>query len=210
LGELRLSRVFINLLMADLVTLSDYKEAEGISSPKDDLRISRIIPSISQLVKTYCGNTIVDFYSSNKIEDFDVYWDTYAVQLTESPVVSVVTVQERGGYDEPYATLTTGAYEYYLDTRTDSIVRTNESGGRLNWKQGVASVRVTYKAGYASTPQDLRLAVFDLITYYLRDEHKERRTLGGATIQNQSSTTQRDNVAFPDHIKRVLDLYKNF
>jgi hypothetical protein len=174
------------------------------------LRISRIIPSISQLVKTYCGNTIVDFYSSNKIEDFDVYWDTYAVQLTESPVVSVVTVQERGGYDEPYATLTTGAYEYYLDTRTDSIVRTNESGGRLNWKQGVASVRVTYKAGYASTPQDLRLAVFDLITYYLRDEHKERRTLGGATIQNQSSTTQRDNVAFPDHIKRVLDLYKNF
>jgi len=196
--------------MADLVTLSDYKEAEGISSPKDDLRISRIIPSISQLVKTYCGNTIVDFYSSNKIEDFDVYWDTYAVQLTESPVVSVVTVQERGGYDESYATLTTGAYEYYLDTRTDSIVRTNESGGRLNWKQGVASVRVTYRAGYASTPQDLRLAVFDLITYYLRDEHKERRTLGGATIQNQSSTTQRDNVAFPDHIKRVLDLYKNF
>ncbi len=196
--------------MADLVTLSDYKEAEGISSPKDDLRISRIIPSVSQLVKTYCGNTIVDFYSNNKIEEFDVYWDTYAVQLTESPVVSIVTVQERGGYDEAYATLTTGAYEYYLDTRTDSVVRTNESGGRLNWKQGVGAVKVTYRAGYASTPQDLRLAVFDLITYYLRDEHKERRTLGGATIQNQSSTTQRDNVAFPDHIKRVLDLYKNF
>ena len=196
--------------MADLVTLSDYKEAEGISSPKDDLRISRIIPSVSQLVKTYCGNTIVDFYSNNKIEEFDVYWDTYAVQLTESPVVSIVTVQERGGYDEAYATLTTGAHEYYLDTRTDSVVRTNESGGRLNWKQGVGAVKVTYRAGYASTPQDLRLAVFDLITYYLRDEHKERRTLGGATIQNQSSTTQRDNVAFPDHIKLVLDLYKNF
>ena len=210
MGELRLSRVFTNLLMADLVTLSDYKEAEGISSPKDALRISRIIPSVSQLVKTYCGNTIVDFYSNNKIEEFDVYWDTYAVQLTESPVVSIVTVQERGGYDEAYATLTTGAYEYYLDTRTDSVVRTNESGGRLNWKQGVGAVKVTYRAGYASTPQDLRLAVFDLITYYLRDEHKERRTLGGATIQNQSSTTQRDNVAFPDHIKRVLDLYKNF
>ena len=73
------------------------------------MRISRIIPSVSQLVKTYCGNTIVDFYSNNKIEEFDVYWDTYAVQLTESPVVSIVTVQERGGYDEAYATLTTGA-----------------------------------------------------------------------------------------------------
>ena len=196
--------------MADLITLSDYKDIEGIGSPKEDLRISRIIPSVSELVKTYCGNSFVDFYSSNKVEDFDIYWDTFAVQLTESPIVSVVTVQERGGYDQSYTTLTTGAYQYYLDTSTDSIIRTNESGSRLNWKHGVGAVKVTYKAGYASVPKDLLLAIIDLITYYLKDEHKERRTLGGASIQNQSSSTQRDNVAFPDHIKRVLDLYKNF
>jgi len=210
LGELRLPPVFTNLLMADLITLSDYKDMEGINGPKEDLRISRLIPSVSELVKTYCGNSFVDFHSSDKIEDFDIYWDTYAVQLTESPIVSITTVQERGGYDQSYNTLTTGAYEYYLDSRTDSVVRTNKSGSRLNWSQGVAAVRVTYKAGYSEVPSDLKLAVADLITYYLKDEHKERRTLGGASIQNQSSTTQRDNVAFPDHIKRVLDLYKNF
>ena len=196
--------------MSNLITLADYKDAEGIQSPKDDLRINSLIPSISQLVKTYCGNSIVDFYSSNKIEDFDIYWETFAVHLTESPIVDVVSVQERGSYDEAYTTLTTGAHEYYLDTRTDSIVRTNSSGSRLNWKQGVGAVRVTYKAGYASTPEDLKLAVSDLITYYLKDEHKERRTLGAASIQNTASTSQRNNVAFPDHIKRVLDLYKNF
>ncbi len=196
--------------MSNLVTLTEYKEAEGIANPKEDLRLQTLIPSISQLVKTYCGNSIIDFYSSNKVEDFDIYWETFAVQLTESPIVDVVSVQERGSYDEAYTTLTTGAHEYYLDTRTDSIIRTNNSGGRINWKHGVGAVRVTYKAGYASTPEDLKLAVFDLITYYLRDEHKERRTLGGASIQNQPSTSQRNNVAFPDHIKRVLDLYKNF
>ena len=196
--------------MADLVTLSDYKDAEGIGSPKDDLRISRIIPSVSELVKTYCANTFVDFVSSDKTEEFDIYWDTYAVQLTESPVISITSVQERSGYDQSYTTLTTGAYEFYLDKRTDSVIRTNESGSRLNWKHGVGAVKVVYRAGYSSTPNDLKLAVFDLVTYYLKDEHKERRTLGGASIQNQSSSTQRDNVAFPDHIKRVLDLYKNF
>ena len=196
--------------MADLVTLSDYKDAEGIGSPKDDLRISRIIPSVSELVKTYCANTFVDFVSSDKTEEFDIYWDTFAVQLTESPVISITSVQERSGYDQSYTTLTTGAYEFYLDKRTDSVIRTNESGARLNWKQGVGAVKVVYRAGYSSTPEDLKLAVFDLVTYYLKDEHKERRTLGGASIQNQSSSTQRDNVAFPDHIKRVLDLYKNF
>ena len=210
MGELRLSQVFTNLLMSDLVTLTDYKDAEGISNPKEDLRISRIIPSVSQLVKTYCGNSIVDFYSSNKVEDFDIYWETFAVQLTESPIVDVVSVQERGSYDEAYTTLTTTAHEYYLDTRTDSIIRTNNSGGRLNWKHGVGAVRITYKAGYASTPEDLKLAITDLITYYLKDEHKQRQTIAGASIQNQTSTSQRNNVAFPDHIKRVLDLYKNF
>ena len=210
MGGLRPSRVFINLLMSNLVTLTEYKEAEGIANPKEDLRLQTLIPSISQLVKTYCGNSIIDFYSSNKVEDFDIYWETFAVQLTESPIVDVVSVQERGSYDEAYTTLTTGAHEYYLDTRTDSIIRTNNSGGRLNWKHGVGAVRVVYRAGYSSTPSDLKLAIFDLITYYLKDEHKERRTLGGASIQNTASTSQRDNVAFPDHIKRVLDLYKNF
>ena len=194
--------------MADLVTLQDYKDAEGIQNPKEDQRIQALVSPVSELVKTYCGTSFVDFYSNNKIEDFDIYWDTPAVQLTECPVNSIVTVQERDGYDQSYTTLTTGAYEYYFDTRTDSIVRTNESGKRLNWKHGVGAVKITYRAGYSSTPADLRLAVFDLITYYLRDEHKERRTLGGASIQNQSSTSQRNNVAFPDHIKRVLDLYK--
>lgn len=196
--------------MANLITLADYKDSEGIQSPKDDLRINSLIPSVSQLVKTYCGNSIVDFYSSNKEEDFDIYWDTFAVQLTESPVNTIVSVQERSGYDQAYNTLTTTSHEYYLDSRTDSIIRTNQSGGRLNWHHGVGAVKITYTAGYASTPEDLKLAVFDLITYYLRDEHKERRTLGGASIQNQPSTSQRNNVAFPDHIKRVLDLYKNF
>ena len=47
--------------MADLITLASYKEAEGLSTPKEDLRINALIPSVSQLVKTYCGNSIVDF-----------------------------------------------------------------------------------------------------------------------------------------------------
>ena len=196
--------------MADLVTLEDYKDAEGITTTKDDTRLSSLIVSVSQLVKTYCGNSIIDFYSTNKTETFNIDWDTPIVQLTESPVVEVSLVQERDWYSSSYVTLTTGAYEYFLDTATDSVIRTREQGTHKNWKRGVAAVKVTYKAGYASTPEDLKLAVSDLITYYHKDEHKQRRTIAGASIQNETSTSQRNNVAFPDHIKRVLDLYKNF
>ena len=196
--------------MANLITLAEYKEAEGLQSAKDDLQINSLITSVSQLVKTYCGNSIIDFYSSNKTETFNIDYETYAVQLTESPVVSIVSVETRGTYREAYAAITTTAQEYFLDEKTDSIIRTNSGNSYRNWPRGPGAVRVVYKAGYASTPADLKLAVFDLITYYLKNEHKQRQTIAGASIQNQASTSQRNNVAFPDHIKRVLDLYKNF
>ena len=196
--------------MADLITLQQYKTAEGITQPKDDARLNVLIPSVSELVKTYCGNTFVDYYSSNKTEYFDVNWGTHIVQLTESPVNAIVSVQERTSYSDSYTTLTTGAYEYYLNTQTDSILRTIGSGKFKNWPEGVGAVKVVYTAGYSAVPSDLKLAVLDLITYYLKDEHKQRQTIAGASIQNQASTSQANNVSFPDHIKRVLDLYKNF
>ena len=193
--------------MTDLVTLAEYKEAEGISSPKEDLRLATLVPSVRQLVKTYCGNSIIDHYSTNKVEEFNVDWNTHIIQLTESPVNTIVSVEKRDSFSSSYTTVPTT--DYHLDTKTDSVLYVNGSTYK-NWPHGAAAVKITYTAGYSETPADLKLAVFDLITYYLKDEHKERRTLGGASIQNQSSSSQRDNVAFPDHIKRVLDLYKNF
>ena len=196
--------------MADLITLEEYKDAENINTTKDDTRLSALIVSVSQLVKTYCANSIIDFYSTNKTETFNIDWNSHIVQLTESPIVEVSLVQERDSYQESYTTLTTTAHEYFLDEKTDSIIRTNAGNTYKNWPRGAGAVKVIYKAGYASTPADLKLAVFDLITYYHKDEHKQRQTIAGASIQNQTSTSQRNNVAFPDHIKRVLDLYKNF
>ena len=196
--------------MADLVTLEEYKDAENINTTKDDTRLSALIVSVSQLVKTYCANSIIDFYSTNKTETFNIDWNSHIVQLTESPIVEVSLVQIRGTYREAYTTLTTTAHEYFLDEKTDSIIRTNAGNTYKNWPRGAGAVKVIYKAGYASTPADLKLAVIDLITYYHKDEHKQRRTIAGASIQNETSTSQRNNVAFPDHIKRVLDLYKNF
>jgi len=193
--------------MADLITLAEYKEAEGIASPKEDLRLTTLLPSVSQLVKTYCGNSIIDYYSTNKVETFNIDWGTHIVQLTESPVNTIVSVEKRDSVTESYTTVPTT--DYYLDTTTDSVLYVTGSTYK-HWPMGAGAVKVTYTAGYSACPSDLKLAVVDLITYYLKDEHKERRTLGGASIQNQSTSSVRDSVAFPDHIKRVLDMYKNF
>ena len=196
--------------MANLVTLNEYKDSKGVTTPKDDVRLNSLITSVSQLVKTYCGNSIIDYYSSAKTEYLNVNWATHIVQLTESPVNTITSVEERSGYGQSYVTHTTGNYEYYLDEATDSLYRTTNGSNYKNWPQGPGAVKVVYTAGYPSTPEDLKLAVFDMVTYYFKEEHKERMTIAGASLQNQGSSSLSNNVSFPDHIKRVLDLYKNF
>jgi hypothetical protein len=195
--------------MANLITVQEYKNAEGINGQKEDQRLDIIVPQVSDLAKKYCGTSFIDHYSSAKTETFtirDKYTSTIIV--SESPLVAVNSVKERTGYGETYQTLTTGNYEYYVDTASDSIIRTTNSGGEKYWASGVGSVQIEYTAGYSATPADLKLALFDLVTYYLKDEHKERRTIAGATLQNQGTSGVRDNTDFPDHIKRVLDLYR--
>ncbi|MDA9581396.1 hypothetical protein N9R80_00230 [bacterium] len=164
---------------------------------------------MSQLVRTYCANGITTYHTSAKTETLSVNWASNIVQLTESPLVGVTSVKERENLSDSYTTLVENT-DYYVDYSTDSIYRVSSSGSARNWANGPGAVQVVYNAGYENCPADLELAVIDLITYYVKDEHKARQTIAGASIQNQSSSSQRNNVAFPDHIKRVLDLYKNF
>ena len=195
--------------MADLITVNEYKDAEGLRGEKDDDRLAVIVPQVSDLVKKYCGISFLDYYSSDKVETFTIRDNhTSTIIVSESPLVSVTKVEEREGYSDSYTELTTAKYEYYADTEDDAIIRTNENGNEISWKKGVGSVKITYRAGYASTPKDLQLALFDLVNYYIKDEHKERRSLGGAVQQNQGTSGIRSSSDFPDHIKRVLDLYR--
>jgi hypothetical protein len=195
--------------MADLISTATYKTMTGITSTNQDTRIAPLITSVSQLVKTYCNNTFVDFVSSAKTETFNVDYNEHFVQLTETPLIAINSVSEREKPTDTYTNLTNNT-DYYADSVTDTIFRVDSGGNEKQFKSGKGAVKVVYTAGYSTLPQDLELAVMDLVTYYLKDERKQRQTIAGASLNNQTSTSQRDNVGFPDHIKRVLDLYKNF
>ena len=68
--------------MANFITLQQFKDAEGITNVRDDYKIDRIINAVNQLVKTYCGNSIIDFYSTNKVEEFNMDWSTHCLLYT--------------------------------------------------------------------------------------------------------------------------------
>lgn len=190
----------------DLISLADYKTLAGISSSSEDTKLEALIDSVSQLVKTYCGVSFIDFYSSAKTEYISNLYATHLLPLTESPVNSVSSVKERSSPTHDYTTLAVNT-DFVLDSTTDSLFRV-EGAGYKSWASGPNSVEVTYTAGYETLPKDLKLAVVDLITYYHKNEQKQRQTIAGATLQNNSTTSRSDHIGFPDHIKRVLDLYK--
>jgi hypothetical protein len=200
--------------MANLITLQQYKDFAGIQGVTEDAKINVIVPAISQAVKTYCGTSFIDYYSTNKTEYFDIK-DTYttSIMVDESPLNTVVSVEERQSQSESYVTLISensdgsGKYEYIVDTTVDSIFRTDDMNDKA-FPKGRKAVKVVYTSGYATTPEDLKLACFDLVKYYLKDERKDRLQIAGASIQNNVSTSLRENIGFPDHIKRILDFYK--
>ena len=197
--------------MADLITVDEFREIQDISTTADDILYERLISHVSSLVKTYCNSGIIDNAVSPALVDtFDIQWDTYTVQLRDGPVISVQTVKERTAYSEAYTTLvndgTDDKYEYYVDTISDSVLRTNSDGTYKNFAKGVGSVEVTYTAGYTTTPKDLQLAVADLVVYYHKNEHKERMAFVGNQIRNPHPWES--SSAWPAHIRRVLDMYK--
>jgi hypothetical protein len=189
--------------MAELVTLNEYKSYRGITGVTDDPKLNVIIPSISKLIRNYCGRSFTEYFATDKVEVFSLKIPQNVVFLEEIPIVSVTSVKELASQDEAatYTTLTSSQYK--IDTYYDAIYRI-EGSVRQDYPCGINAVEVTYKGGFASTPADLKLAIVDMITYYLKEEHKPEMNHASFTIRNDPSKPQ-----FPEHIKRVLDLYKN-
>jgi hypothetical protein len=131
--------------MADLITVTEYKDAEGLRGEKDDDRLAIIVPQVSDLVKKYCGTSFVDFFSTDKVETFSIE-DNYTstIIVSESPLTAVDKVEERATYADSYTELTTGNYEYYVDFEADAIIRTDKNGNPKPFKKGLGAVRICY------------------------------------------------------------------
>lgn len=186
--------------MPALITLADYKLYKKLTKTDSDEELGAIIASVSNLVKTYCGHSFIDYYSTPKVEIFNVKQSQHALLLNEWPVNAVSLVEYRDEYTEPYTTLANT--EYYVDTSIDTVFL--HSG---YWPEGFGAVKITYTAGYSSTPEDIKIAALDLVHHYHKEEYKERKSIGSASIDNGLSKLGTSK--WPAHIIRVLDLYRN-
>jgi len=177
-----------------LVTLAEYKAYAGIANPKEDADIELLIVKISAYVKNLCRRTFIDYASTPKVE---IHSGGFSNIITEEyPILSVNSVESSSDYGATYTAYT----DFVHDKRRDEIVCTNGI-----FPEGVNALKVTYTAGFAAIPEDLKLAVFDLITYYRKNDSSIHSTKAPGTnaVQIEYITSS----ALPIHIRRVLELY---
>lgn len=181
----------------DLITLSEYKAYVGIKSDTQDAQIKALIPRVSQLAKSYCRRSFVDYVDDSKVE---VFKGGNFLLLGEYPVISVGSVETSDDYGATYTALTPYT-DYALDLEEGIVVPT----GATEFPSKVNGYKVTYNAGFTEIPEDLKIAVLDLLTYYLKNDMavKSQRDAGSNTVQIEYITRN----TLPSHIARVFDLY---
>lgn len=182
----------------DLITKAEYKAYAGITSTNKDAEIDALIPRISALVKNYCRRTFIDYYNTVNIEYFN--GPAMYFPLKEYPVVEVVEVEISTDYGNSYASMI--EYTDYVLDKSRGVVHSTQFDG---FPERINGYKVSYKAGYAEVPEDLKLAVIDLISYYIRNDMAvhSNKAPGTNSVQVEYIST----TSLPAHIRRVLDLY---
>lgn len=179
-----------------LVTKAEYKAYAGITSTTQDALIDSLIIKVSAMVKKLCRRTFVDYVNDSKVQINNGGFKT--IILDEFPVLAVQSVEQSLDYGATYTTLVEYT-DYALDTTDDTLVCVPlDAFPRLT-----NGYKITYTAGYEELPDDLKLAVLDLITYYIRHDMavQSNKAPGTNSVQIEYVTTTN----LPAHIKRVLD-----
>ncbi len=180
-----------------LITKAEYKAYIGISSTNDDVIIDILIPKISDLIKSLCRRTFVDYVDDAVTEYFDGGSLFFAPK--EYPVITISSLETSIDYGATYVTLVEYT-DYVLNKSDDLVYYIGKEFPKL-----INGYKITYTAGFSTIPNELKLAALDLVSYYIKHDTAihSNKAPGTNSVQIEYVTTTN----LPAHIKRVLDLY---
>ena len=184
--------------MANLITRAEYKAYAGLTTPNQDVQIDSIIPGVCEFVETYCKRKFQSFISTPFTEVFS--GNTYPLVLTHHPLIAITGVEESLDYGATYSTLT--EFVSWVFDREDNTIKA--PSGRFT--SGINRYSISYTYGYVILPEDLKLAILDLVKYYMRNDmaiHSPKAP-GTNTVQLEYQAIN----SIPAHIRRILDFYR--
>lgn len=183
----------------DLISIDEYKAYAKIKSNEQDDKLNLLIPMVSELVKNYCNRRFVDWAEKEKTE---YYSDGGLVVYTaEQPIITVTSIQSKALPTETAYTELVEGVDYVIDYAKDNIFCLWGGNG---FYSGPNALKIKYTGGYTLVPEDLKLGVMDLVSFYVKNESVQRKTLNSNQIAVEFKVTS----DMPSHIKRVFDLYR--
>jgi len=181
----------------DLVSRAEYKAYAGISSTTQDDQIDFLIPKISEAVRIFCRNPLLDSQESIT----EIYDGGNSVLVPSSgPVVAISALSYSGDYGLTYTSLT--QYKDWIYVEKEQVVKCVFNSVFPLYPAGY---KLSYIAGNDGCPDGLKLGVLEFIQYYMRHEGAvhSNSAPGGNNRQIEYIT----NSKLPAAIQRIFDQY---
>ncbi len=176
------------------VELINYLEQEGHSEVEDET-LETVINGVSTFFETYCQRI---FHSTEYVEYMDGSGVRYLIP-DHFPIISVTSIYDDSAWD--------WTEDYLVDP--DDYRITNDKMTILKdgtWALGDENIKLTYTAGYAVIPDDLKLACLQQCVYEIKMQDKKQAM--GITMPDGSVSF--NTALFVPIVKTILDRYQRF
>jgi hypothetical protein len=168
--------------------------------------ITSVISQVTAYINNYCGINFENSASSNRYFDGDGFAD---LKIDDYQLTSEIKILDTDGSTIATLVKDTDYYEYPYNDTIKNIIRLSASGQQEVFPDRPRSVKVTGIFGYASAPDDIKLAAIKLaakvINEGLRGGAVDSESLGSYKIDYKDLDEYKDSLG----IKEILNQYRS-
>jgi len=147
---------------SSLATLDEFKahlNLKGVTTT--DAELQGFLDAATPVIENICGPILTRTVTAEKHDGGEGFRISLVVR--QRPILAVSSVTEYAGDVATVLTQVTDPsagtdFSYTVDLETGTITRRGSSGGVIPFYGGVDNILVTYTAGYATVPLNVRLA----------------------------------------------------
>lgn len=197
--------------VVDLATLADLKSHLNIPAgdTTQDTELQGFLDAATPVIENITGPIVAKTVTAERHSGGTGSRST--ILLRQRPVTAVTTVVEFvGNYAQTVAVVAdpsaATAYSCTFDPETGQLTRRVSGGQTYPWAWGEDNIYVTYTAGYATVPANVRLAaLFQAAHLYQSSQLGGRPSWGSSAGADDAYAALPASYAVPNRVRELLD-----
>lgn len=185
----------------ELCTTADLKTLLGISTTSQDALLAVVKAGVEKWAKTFTGRDLLT--SSSPYTEYHNGDGGGILRLDQHPITDIDSINIDGARVFAAATAIPEA-DIISDARAQALGFVELLTYRFS--RGVKNVKVVYSAGYATVPEDLSMAVKQIVAKQFKVAEKKMFAEGSYQVGDTTVTLSPD--AFPKDALEVLRSYR--